>query len=175
MSPPTGPPSERKDAERGSVLALSMQRLCAEEVDVRVANVMRTLFAVVSPDDSLQQAAVLMRDHGVGFLPVCDEEGRAVGVITDRDIVVRAAATDAPLTATLVREVMSRPVIACSATDELWVVERLMLEHHKSRIVCVDDTGIVVGVMSLLDVALNDDSRRTLEVLQHLAEREPNR
>ncbi|MCW8139938.1 MAG: CBS domain-containing protein, partial [Planctomycetota bacterium] len=51
----------------------------------------------VRPQDSIHEAARLMRDRGIGFLPVCDEDRKVLGTVTDRDIVIRAVADNRPL------------------------------------------------------------------------------
>jgi CBS domain-containing protein len=101
----------------------------------------------------LTEAAVAMRDRNVGLLPVTTDESIAVGTITDRDIVVRALADGRAPDRTRVEEVMTREVVTCLPGDELAVAEDLMMRFEKARIVCVDGTRRVVGVISLSDIA----------------------
>ena len=83
------------------------------------------------------------------------------GTVTDRDLVTRLAAEDASLDLPL-EDVMSRNPVVFTVRDELSTIEQLMVEHHKSRIVCVDEDGRPVCVVSLLELARLEDAR-----LQH--------
>lgn len=97
--------------------------------------------------------ARMMRDRGVGFLVVVEGSGRPIGVVTDRDLVVRALANDAPARLP-VAEIMSRPpLLICRPTDDLIRVELAMADARKSRALVLDDTGVLVGVITLSDVA----------------------
>jgi CBS domain-containing protein len=105
----------------------------------------------LSEREPVHAAAKLMRDANVGFLPVCDDEGRAVGVITDRDIVIRLAADKKSLD-TPVSEVMTKVLVTCRPSEKLGLAEARMREHHTSRTLCLDEQGKPVGVISLWDV-----------------------
>lgn len=125
----------------------------------------------VRPDDIVRTAAVLMASYGVGFLPVCDESGKPIGTITDRDIVVRCVAYDYPSTIQ-VSEVMTADVVACSPDDSLDRAEELMAEKKKSRIMCVDSEGYLCGVISLSDLPGNSSQRHLEKVFLGVTERE---
>lgn len=123
--------------------------------------------ATVKPSTPLSEAAKLMRDRDVGFLPVCDNAGRVLGVVTDRDIAVRACAAGLSPALTSAGQVMSTDVVACSVDDEVEVVERKMIDHAVARVLVVDGAGRAAGVVSLADVAqvLDSDSARTLRAV----------
>jgi CBS domain-containing protein len=106
-------------------------------------------------------AARRMRDENIGFIPVCDSSGRIVGTVTDRDITVRLVANDLGA-ATPLAEVMTNEVVACRADDVLEDAERSMEQAHKSRIMCLDGDGRLVGVISLSDIARREDASHTL-------------
>jgi CBS domain-containing protein len=116
-----------------------------------------------------------MATANVGFLPVCDRDGKALGTITDRDITVRAVARGKAPASTPVAEVMSREVISCLETDDLAVAEQRMVQHHKSRILVIDDSGRLKGVISLSDLAQRDPERRAAVVLRGVSAREASR
>lgn len=122
--------------------------------------------------DTVAEVAATMRDRAIGFLPVCDASDRVIGTITDRDLAVRVIAARMPCETTLVEEVMSRDVVACAASDELSVAEQRMSEHKKSRIVCTDEQGKPIGVISLSDLAEVEQSDRAANVLRSVAQRE---
>ncbi len=126
---------------------------------------MKTFVESVSPQDSVQTAARLMRDKNIGFLPVCETaSGRVVGTVTDRDITIRCVA-EQRLAATRVGEVMTRDVVACLPEDEVSTAEDLMGQNLVSRIMCIDEAGHLVGIISLSDLAQMDGAHaaKTLE------------
>jgi CBS domain-containing protein len=124
----------------------------------------------VSPRDTVEDAACRMRDENVGFLPVCDQSKKVLGTLTDRDIAIRLVA--AKMTGdTFVEEIMTREVVACRPQDDIRKAEQLMTQNHKSRIMCLDDSGRLEGVISLSDIAQHDRGRAS-ETLRQISERE---
>jgi CBS domain-containing protein len=118
------------------------------------------------------EAAVAMRDHGIGFVPITSDDGVAIGTLTDRDIAVRVLAEGRAPDVTPVEEAMTREVIACSPDDELSVAEELMIRFQKSRIVCTDEARRIVGVISLSDVAELDEAGHAGAIAASVAMRE---
>lgn len=106
--------------------------------------------------ETVQAAAVRMRESNVGFLPVCGAENRVVGVLTDRDIALRVCAAGLDAGRLPVADVMTREIVACHPGDEVRFVEGLMARNHKSRILIVDQAGKPAGVVSLSDIARHD-------------------
>lgn len=121
---------------------------------------------------TIRAAAVMMAEQGVGFLPICDADGRPMGVITDRDIVMRAVAEKLALDTTLVSQVMSKPVITCLADAKLDVAENLMCEERKSRVVITEEDGRVVGILSLADLLEYAPARPALHTARAVLWRE---
>jgi CBS domain-containing protein len=113
-----------------------------------------------------------MRDKEIGFCPVCDDSGRVVGTLTDRDLTIRVLAERRRPEETCAGDVMSRGVVACRPTDDLLIAERLMSEHKVSRMLCVDESGKPVGVISLSDIATVNRGVLTAEVMRSVSERE---
>ncbi len=137
--------------------------LCSEVMKKDVRSVSRVA--------SLTEAATLMRDANVGFLPICDPNGKIVGTVTDRDIVVRGVATECGPD-TCVTSVMSdRDLIACKPDDDLQTAENRMTQAHVSRILVVDDDFRLQGVISLSDIAEHDQPR-AVDTLRAVASRE---
>lgn len=139
---------------------------------MRASELMKRDLATVAPSDSIQEAARLMRDRAVGFLPVCDRERVVVGTITDRDITVRVSAEGLRADECRVDAVMTPEVIACRPHDPLTRAEELMAVHKKSRILVTDERQRLQGVISLSDIAdhaTDDDAVRTL---REIAQRE---
>lgn len=132
--------------------------------------IMKTDIECALPEMTIQQAASRMRDHNIGFLPVCSEDFRVLGAITDRDIAIRGVAGNLS-TATTVAELMSREVICCHSDDDLELARELMAQHQKSRIMCLDMHGRLEGIISLSDLAQVDEYTG-LETLRHVSSRE---
>lgn len=122
---------------------------------MKVADIMTTEVAVVAPQAFLEEAARRMRDGDLGILPV-GEHGKLVGVLTDRDIVVRAVARGRPPAECHVAEVMSAQVCHVAADAELADARRLMREQRVRRLPVLDHNGRLVGMVSLGDLALAD-------------------
>jgi len=138
---------------------------------MQCAEVMKTDVVTVTPGDTVHVAARRMRDADVGFLPVCDAEGKVLGTLTDRDVAIRLVADDLPGTCA-VENIMSREVVACRPGDEIAHVEQLMAEYRKSRIIVTDEAGRLFGVISLSDVARLEGPRRTATTMRRVASRE---
>jgi CBS domain-containing protein len=144
-----------------------------EVAAMKCVELMERTVCVCAPDEPVQQVARRMRDHGIGFVPVCDADRRVLGTITDRDLVVRAVAAGCSACAGLVaRDAMSTPVVACRPGDDLRIAEALMAHHQKWRIVCVADDGQLAGVISLVDIAQVEDEAHIVRLLRAVAARD---
>lgn len=134
-------------------------------------DLMKSDVKCVSPQTTLEEAAVQMRDESIGFLPVCDEGGRVIGTITDRDITIRAFASG-NRGSDLVEPFMTRGVVACRPDDDLAYALELMSQEQVSRILCVNDGGVLEGIISLSDVAQLEDGALAFRTLRNISERE---
>ena len=110
-----------------------------------------------TPDDTVQMAARGMRDADCGCLPVVDDMGtrHVVGVVTDRDIAIRALA-DGLGPETRVRDVMTANPACCSPDADVREVERIMADRQVRRVPVVDDRNCCVGMVAQADLARND-------------------
>jgi CBS domain-containing protein len=134
-----------------------------------ISEIMTPGVEYVGPDDSLQEAARKMKKLDVGPLPVCEHEC-VVGMVTDRDITVRAVALGRDPRETKVREVMSGEVVCCFDDQEAEVAARLMQSQQIRRVLVLNRDKRLVGIVSLADLAvqaLNPD--RAGEVLQEVS------
>jgi len=111
---------------------------------------------IASPDDSIQQVARTLREIDAGSMPV-GENDRLVGIITDRDIAVRAIA-DGKGPDTRVREVMSASIRYCFEDEDLADVSEQMAEHKVRRLPVLNREKRLVGIISLGDLSLSDGS-----------------
>ena len=114
---------------------------------MKVQDVMGPTLVVASPDDSLARIAQMMREEDIGFVPICDAES-LVGVITDRDIVVRCVAEGHEgLPDEVVEHCMTRAPATIQAAASLDEAGRLMEEHEVRRLPVLDGERLV-GVLS---------------------------
>jgi CBS domain-containing protein len=140
-----------------------VRMLCQEIMHRRVCSVRET--------DDVALVARTMRDENVGFVPVLDSDDGVVGVVTDRDIVVRGCVGAVDPRTLLVSSVMSRDLISCRPTEPVENAERKMRERRITRIAVIDSDGTLVGVLSLSDIAQYDSPGRVGRTLQAIAER----
>jgi len=138
---------------------------------MKLKDVMTPNVECVRPDDTLQQAAKKMRDLDVGPLPVCGDNDRLVGMITDRDITVRAVAEGKDPKVTRVREVMTDEVIHVFEDQDVQEAIRTMQERQVRRLVVLNRDKRLVGIVSLGDLATQTgDREKAGEVLQEVSE-----
>ena len=123
---------------------------------MRCQDIMKKPVICCKETETVQTAALRMRDSNVGFLPVCSPEDRVVGILTDRDIALRVCADGLDAGRLLISEVMTREIVACHPGDDVRFVEGLMARNYKSRILIIDPAGKAAGVISLSDIARHD-------------------
>lgn len=118
----------------------------------QVAEIMSTDVCTIEPQETLRRAAQLMQELDVGSLPVCQDR-RLLGMLTDRDITVRAVADGLPADSTTVSDVMSGDVQCCSEDQDAQDAMRLMGEKQLRRLPVVDEDRNLVGIVALADLA----------------------
>lgn len=129
---------------------------------MKVADAMTRDVRLVSPEDSLEAIAKIMATENLGFLPV-RENDRLVGMITDRDIVVRGLARGMGGDAH-VRDAMTEDVKYCYEDAELHDVVRNMADIQVRRMPVVNRDKRLVGVVSLADAVLKDDDPESVGI-----------
>ncbi len=120
---------------------------------MNVTKVITSDVVTCGPSDSLNRAAQLMWESDCGFLPVVDDGRRLVGVVTDRDVCMGAYTQGKPLWDIAVSSVMSRAVETCKAADEIAFVEKQMRDKKLRRVPVIDESGELLGVVTLGDLA----------------------
>jgi CBS domain-containing protein len=135
-----------------------------------VRDVMTKGAECVRPTDSLQEAAQKMKNFDVGPLPVCEGD-HLVGMITDRDITVRATAEALPPGLGQVRDVMTPDVVYCFEDQDVQEAARLMKEHQVRRLVVLNRDRRLAGIVSLGDLAVETaDEKLARETLEQVSE-----
>jgi CBS domain-containing protein len=141
----------------------------------RVADVMTRGVRTLAPHDSIVKAAQAMEELDVGVIPVCEAQ-RLVGVVTDRDIVLRGVAQSRPIENTPLKDVMSAEPCCCAEDDTVEAVAEQMREAQVRRIPVVGKDHQLVGIVSLGDLAVKADMGRAGEALESISEpAEPDR
>jgi CBS domain-containing protein len=130
-----------------------------------VASAMTHRAETIAPGEPLAAAARRMRDVGVGALAVCEDE-RVVGLLTDRDIVVRAVAAGRDLATTDVRSAMTSQIVTCRVDEDLVDAAAAMEGAGVRRLVVLDAADRLAGLLSVDDVALKSPTLAG-EIIEH--------
>jgi CBS domain-containing protein len=137
---------------------------------MQLKDVMTRGVTVVPPEATVQDAARKMEQFDIGSLPVCDGE-RLVGMLTDRDIIVRAVAQRRDPATAAVHEVMTPEVAYCFEDQDVAEARRLMAERQLRRLPVLNRNKWLVGIVTLGDLAVDaDDPRRAGETLKAVSE-----
>ncbi|MFZ1415084.1 MAG: CBS domain-containing protein [Defluviicoccus sp.] len=126
---------------------------------MNVSDLMATEVSTVNRDASLVEASHRMLDCGVGFLPVVEDE-RLIGVITDRDLVVRGLAENVSPTGTPVYELMSIEIVCCFPGEDIEALKQRVLEHDVRWLPVIDSEHRLCGVVSRAQLGLADAPRK---------------
>jgi CBS domain-containing protein len=136
---------------------------------MQVKDAMTTSVETIRPDTSLHEAAERMKTLDVGLLPVCEND-RLVGMLTDRDITVRAVAQGFGGTVGTVKDVMTPDVVYCFEDQDVQEAARLMQEHQIRRLVVINRDKRLVGIVSLGDLAVETgDEKLAGETLEEVS------
>ena len=120
---------------------------------MKVQNLMTTEVKCCAEYNTLNTAAQMMWDNDIGCVPVVDKEGRAIGILTDRDICMSAYLQGVPLTGAPVTSAMSKEMFSCSGDDDIAAAENLMRAKQVHRLPVLDAQRHVIGIISLNDIA----------------------
>ncbi len=138
-----------------------------------IREVMSSDVEVINPNDTLRDAAEKMRSLNVGPLPVCDGQ-RILGMITDRDIVVRAIALGRDPNTTQVADAMSSGIEYCFDDDDAEGVLDKMRNKQIRRIIVVDRNKKLVGIVAIGDLSGEISERKVGEALEGISEPSPS-
>jgi CBS domain-containing protein len=136
--------------------------------DVMTANVRRCFMS-----DNLVTAAGLMWDHDCGCVPVLNEEGLVVGMLTDRDICMAVFFQGVPMSEIKVFNVMSKHLFVCTPDDDIAAAQKVMSDKKVRRLPVLEEQARLVGVLSLSDIArLADQEYRQRAVTRNVTDTE---
>lgn len=117
----------------------------------------------VKPDTKIYEIAKIMEQNHIGCVPVCDENKSVVGIITDRDIILRSIACEKDVKNTMASDIMTCNVCTCNENDNIEDAERKMSENQIRRIPVVDNNK-VIGILTLGDLSHYDNEIGKTEV-----------
>ncbi|MBA7716443.1 Hypoxic response protein 1 [subsurface metagenome] len=137
---------------------------------MQVKEIMTCSVETINSDANLVEAAEKMKSLEIGALPVWEAD-ELVGMITDRDITVRAIAERKDPSSTSVKEIMTSDVCCCFEDDDIHEAARMMEEKSIHRLLVIDISNDPVGFVSLSDLAVKShDEHLTYEVLERISE-----
>lgn len=136
---------------------------------MKLRDIMSTDVRCVKPDNSIVEAAGLMRELDVGAVPVCDQD-RLTGMLTDRDLALRAVADGKDPASTTVREVMSEGIIYIFEDQSVEAAAHLMEEKQVRRLPVLNRNKRLVGIVSLGDIAVRSHPAFSGEALKEVSQ-----
>ena len=136
---------------------------------MQVQEIMRANVHMADPNMTIREAARRMRANNIGALPI-GENDRLIGIVTDRDIVVRAIAENRSPADTTVREVMSEGVCYCFEDDDVARAAEVMAKCQVRRLPVVDRSKRLVGFVALADLGCSEDNRAAQGALKGISE-----
>ena len=144
------------------------EKTFSENARRRCREIMTASVRTASREMSLREVAAMMRDGDCGAMPVV-EGGKLVGIITDRDIVVRAIA-EGKDSQTKIGNVMTTEIYSVKPDDFVFEAIRLMGDKQVRRIPVITETGELAGIIAMADVALEmEDEREIAETLEEIS------
>jgi CBS domain-containing protein len=142
---------------------------------LRCSDIMTKDVTACAPTTPVREVADKMDDDNVGVIPVV-ENGRLVGLITDRDIVCRVLAEGRDTHSTPASEAMSDNIVTCMPDDSIHEAIRKMGEHQIRRIPVCDMNGRLRGIIAMADLALEAENDRELaQAMEQISQPTPNR
>jgi CBS domain-containing protein len=139
----------------------------------KARDVMTKELIYASPQDTVSHVAELMKMEDIGPVLIVDNEEsrRLVGIVTDRDLVLKVIAEGQDPKTTRVEEVMSKKLVTCRADDDVENAMKAMAQYQLRRIPVVEDDNRLVGIISQADIATRvGEPERTAEVVKEISE-----
>ena len=128
---------------------------------MRISEIMTRYPELIDPNSSIRDAAKRMKSEDIGALPI-GENDRLIGMVTDRDIAIRAVADERDPSSTTVRDVMSEKIYYCFDDDDIEDAARCMADNRVRRLPILNRDKRLVGIVSLADIAqTGEDCEKT--------------
>lgn len=133
---------------------------------MKVKECMCTQVACVTPQDTITNVAKVMETNHVGCVPVCEGSQQICGIITDRDIVLRAVATGKNLAQTMASEIMTTNPYTCKQDEDMQKAQDTMTRNQVRRLPVCDNQQRVIGMLTFGDIANNGQELGQEQVCQ---------
>jgi CBS domain-containing protein len=134
---------------------------------MKVSEAMTAQVVTAKPTDSVQRVARIMQEVDTGAVPIFDD-GKVVGLVTDRDIVLRVVALGGDLSGPI-SGAMSEQVQSCQEEDNVADAAAQMASHQLRRLIVTNDSGRLVGILSLGDIATDYGNKQVGHVLEDIS------
>lgn len=135
---------------------------------MKVRDLMHKGVEIMPPDTPLMKLAKKMRDMDIGAIPI-GSDGKLVGMVTDRDITIRAVANGKDPASLTAQDVMTKGVVCCRDSDKLRDVLEVMEDNRIRRVPVTDDSERFIGMVSLGDISAAASDKAASEVLHAVA------
>lgn len=137
---------------------------------MKVKDCMCTNVYYITPNSTIKDCAKLMCDNHIGCIPVCDTSSNIVGLVTDRDLILRSIACNKDANSTQVREIMTCKVCCCNSEIDIKEAEDLMSKNQIRRLPVVDNNNKIIGIITLGDLAKNNNvnSNEVCDTLENI-------
>ena len=135
---------------------------------MKVKDCMCKNVAYLAPNATIQECAKLMSDKHIGCIPVCEGNKKVVGIVTDRDVILRSIACDKDVKTTPLSEIMTTKVCFCSEDDDINNVQAIMSNEQIRRLPVINGNNEIVGIITLGNLCASqyvnsDDVGETIE------------
>lgn len=134
-----------------------------------VKDLMKTRPCAINQDTTISKAACLMKEVNCGALPV-GEENNVVGILTDRDIVLRFVAAGLDTNSTSVKEIMTKKIYTCHENDPLQDATKKMIQHRIGRLAVLDQDNKLTGILSFGSIMRHTPDKALIaDLAQHVS------
>lgn len=135
---------------------------------MKVRECMCNQVTYITPDSSICDCAKLMCNKHVGCIPVCDKEKNIVGLVTDRDVILRCIANGKDINTTPVKDIMTCKVCCCNQEDEVSNAQKTMSENQIRRLPVVDENNKIIGILTLGDLCKNTNINNVGQTIENI-------
>lgn len=113
--------------------------------------------AYLTPESTVEDCAKLMCNNHIGCIPVCDCNKTVVGLVTDRDVILRSIACNKDVKSTPISDIMTCKVCCCMQNEDIKQAEKKMSEEQIRRLPVVDENNKIIGIITLGDLCANQN------------------
>lgn len=122
---------------------------------MKVKDCMCSDIAYLTEENTIKDCAKLMCDKHIGCVPVCNSNKNIVGLVTDRDLILRSIACDKDVNSTPVKDIMTCKVCCCNEDEDVEKAEKTMSEYQIRRLPVIDSNNKIIGIITLGDLCTN--------------------